>query len=924
MGGVVAGPPEYTQKDALGLEILYSGDETKVNIDIIAVHGLNGGALSTWSKLPAKDAKPCCWIRDLLPSISTTDMCPRIMSFGYNARIWSKTAKQTIYTVSSELLTQLVDCRKGIEDNRSILFIAHTMGGLVVKSCLLLSRSSRDASPDFDIQRSTLAVVLFGTPHSGSKLAVVGSIASNLSSLVQGNASVEYFKGLKINSAMQQHLNQYSEFQDRYRQHDFIESKAEHAGKRVVDGSITKHRTLNMSTSFLDANHTDMARFTGPRVPNWRSASEKIHSILCAIDINLGSQQAVNTAPAICDLLFERKDKLHQIDKLLASSIDENARVAIISSKMLATLHLGRSPSTTTITLDIKPFSLAESLSFCRGILTAKGYTREISKVSISSISASCENLPLLLAIVARHIAARDLEDCSLDRKQIMDIISLSSPEASLKHSTEDLDSCARHLLRLLSFLDSQGVSSSLIILGTASTPSFVDCDGNSWLYVEKQAEKDLRQHLDTAVDIFKTKGFLKSDRLCLHPVVQDKALESMSVEERVNIWSWAITLIFKLTPKQQGGIPLSKYWKGVSQWLPHIQHLLQQWKNDHELSTEDRKLSDNPLLLEIGRIWAWMLYEQGRLLEAQDIIDTPLHLLKCIQQRSPNLKVSATATLAHEGNQHQTALDEMRVSKSLRESVHASNRDLVDSDTNIAVALIMMEDSTDEATNLLKAGLAYANRHRDDKVMQLLEPKYHANLALCLLLQSRLLEALDEVHISLKGEKDALEKARVYFTLGKIQLATYNANHPEALYLAEAAFQKCWDLRQRHSGTHYLVGYTLHKLGEVFIMRACLEEASTYFQLAAQSFRQAQGQIPNGPLIRTLWAWSAALYSQEKVEQAGSIRQEALNLIRHSDQVLRGADGKAEFRVADLTLEQCQTRAGRGEFEQWVPFPHR
>lgn len=138
----------------------------------------------------------------------------------------------------------------------------------------------------------------------------------------------------------------------------------------------------------------------------------------------------------------------------------------------IKTLHIGRSPRATTITLDIKPFSPAESSSFFCGILTAKGYSREISEVSISSISASCDHLPLLLAIVARHIAAKGLEDCSFNRNQVMDIISLSFPEPGLRHSAENLDSCARHLLRLLSFLDSQGVSNSRF-LDTTSTPTF-------------------------------------------------------------------------------------------------------------------------------------------------------------------------------------------------------------------------------------------------------------------------------------------------------------------------------------------------------------------------------------------------------------------------------------------------------------------
>ncbi|KAK4167842.1 hypothetical protein QBC43DRAFT_192522, partial [Cladorrhinum sp. PSN259] len=90
---------------------------------IVFVHGLNGDRLSTWSK------DGVFWPLDLLGPIVPH---ARIMTFGYNADFLS-TSTYGIRDHAKKLLTSLRDKREELDEcNRPLVFVCHSMGGLVV------------------------------------------------------------------------------------------------------------------------------------------------------------------------------------------------------------------------------------------------------------------------------------------------------------------------------------------------------------------------------------------------------------------------------------------------------------------------------------------------------------------------------------------------------------------------------------------------------------------------------------------------------------------------------------------------------------------------------------------------------------------------------------------------------------------------
>lgn len=113
------------------------------------------------------EAKEVFWPRDLLKKDFPR---ARIMTFGYNSNItqgYEAANQGSIFSHARNLLYDLVPKRKQAP-SRDLVFIAHSLGGILVKE--VLRRSEVD--PDFKISRifkSTTGVFFFGTPHRGSR-----------------------------------------------------------------------------------------------------------------------------------------------------------------------------------------------------------------------------------------------------------------------------------------------------------------------------------------------------------------------------------------------------------------------------------------------------------------------------------------------------------------------------------------------------------------------------------------------------------------------------------------------------------------------------------------------------------------------------------------------------------------------------------
>ncbi|SPJ79156.1 uncharacterized protein FTOL_07547 [Fusarium torulosum] len=148
-------------------------EEKQLVLDVVLVHGLNGHAQRSFT-----DSKTqIYWPRDLLPSQVPN---ARVLTFGYNANSEKSSIGKDIFDISLQLINNLKDFRREEnEKSRDVLFICHSLGGIIVKKAILLHLADEPARA---VQRSIVGVFFMGTPHSGSSIAGFGSVIAKITS----------------------------------------------------------------------------------------------------------------------------------------------------------------------------------------------------------------------------------------------------------------------------------------------------------------------------------------------------------------------------------------------------------------------------------------------------------------------------------------------------------------------------------------------------------------------------------------------------------------------------------------------------------------------------------------------------------------------------------------------------------------------
>lgn len=132
-------------------------------IDVVFVHGLSGDAKSTWDCGGSDGYWPTWLAQDIGNS--------NVYSLGYGAAIFEKWAKKEMdmFERADNILEQFAG--KGI-GQRPVVFITHSLGGILTKMIL---RASADADDeDWEaVSKATKLVVFLSTPHIGASIAKI-------------------------------------------------------------------------------------------------------------------------------------------------------------------------------------------------------------------------------------------------------------------------------------------------------------------------------------------------------------------------------------------------------------------------------------------------------------------------------------------------------------------------------------------------------------------------------------------------------------------------------------------------------------------------------------------------------------------------------------------------------------------------------
>ena len=130
------------------------------------------------------ELRSCYWPFDLVPKDFPNT---RILVYGYDSDpthfYKSKTNQMTISQHSRQLLQAVTNARADCS-SRPLIFVAHSLGGILVKDAIIESRKPDQQQDSKKVALSCVAIMFFGTPHQGASAATLGKIVSNLVSIL--------------------------------------------------------------------------------------------------------------------------------------------------------------------------------------------------------------------------------------------------------------------------------------------------------------------------------------------------------------------------------------------------------------------------------------------------------------------------------------------------------------------------------------------------------------------------------------------------------------------------------------------------------------------------------------------------------------------------------------------------------------------
>ncbi|KAK3684319.1 hypothetical protein B0T22DRAFT_493833 [Podospora appendiculata] len=237
--------------------------------DCIAISGLASHPFGSWQ--PKGTDKTFMWIRDELPKhLEGT----RVIIYGYDTGLQDSQSFQSISDLGRGLINQLQTYGWGLPTAKPLAFLAHSLGGLVLKDALVqLDKGSTEAYKNLiGIVRGA---IFFGVPNLGME-------QSHIRTIVQDNPNEALVEDIARNSNYLCQLDKdfkQAFFHERLKCFWAFETSKSPTTHRTGDGTIGRHgppailvsresatcrfNEIDPSITLpMNATHSDMVKFT--------------------------------------------------------------------------------------------------------------------------------------------------------------------------------------------------------------------------------------------------------------------------------------------------------------------------------------------------------------------------------------------------------------------------------------------------------------------------------------------------------------------------------------------------------------------------------------------------------------------------------------------------------------------------------------
>lgn len=107
------------------------------------------------------------WLRDRLPQ-DVRQL--RSVIYGYDTKLFKSRSFQVLDDIARSFIASLTEFRRSLPPARSLLFVAHSLGGIVLKRALVLFGNDGN-DEERKILEAVKGVVFFGVPHKGMEIS---------------------------------------------------------------------------------------------------------------------------------------------------------------------------------------------------------------------------------------------------------------------------------------------------------------------------------------------------------------------------------------------------------------------------------------------------------------------------------------------------------------------------------------------------------------------------------------------------------------------------------------------------------------------------------------------------------------------------------------------------------------------------------
>jgi hypothetical protein len=241
-------------KDFIGFTPLSDPDDA--NVDIVAVTGLSGHALGSFRSSDGLSV----WLRDFAPEDIPR---ARFITYGYDTAVVASHSNQGVHELAHTLLDGLVTFRQRTQtQQRPLLFVCHSLGGVVLKEALVMSSKVTDVKQKklLEVMTVTYGLIFMGVPNLGLK-------HNQLETVVKGRRNERFVRDLLVNSdgeasqILSYLTNEFSDLDKRRSLPFDIVSYYETVSSPTVVVSVPRRTLVQILCKFTDCHAVGLGRW---------------------------------------------------------------------------------------------------------------------------------------------------------------------------------------------------------------------------------------------------------------------------------------------------------------------------------------------------------------------------------------------------------------------------------------------------------------------------------------------------------------------------------------------------------------------------------------------------------------------------------------------------------------------------------------